>query len=712
MRSRIDKDQLDPAIRPQDDLFRHVNGRWLDSAEIPEDRSVYGTFHRLRDEAEAQLREIVESAAAAAASGEAAEGSESRKVGDLYTSFLDEERVNALGIEPIAASLALVDAVADRADLIRAFGVLDRAGVAGLFGYFVNGDAKQSDRYIMYLNQGGLSLPDESYYREDTFAEIRKEFVGHLERILALAGRPDPAGSAQRIMALETRIAGLHWDRVSNRDATKTYTKLDRAALEELTGSFDWSAWLEAVEIPAHAFAEVVVRQPSFLAGLGPLLDEVDLEDWKTWLGWRVVHSTASLLSAEFVEENFAFYGRTLTGAPQLRERWKRGVSVVEGALGEAVGKLYVERHFSPEAKSRMVELVANLVEAYRRSISTLDWMSEQTRARALEKLESFTPKIAYPDTWRDYSSLRVDPTDLVGNVRRAGEFELAREIEKVGGPVDRTEWFMTPQTVNAYYNPLMNEIVFPAAILQPPFFDADADDAANYGAIGAVIGHEIGHGFDDQGSKYDGAGNLQDWWTDDDRAEFEKRTARLIEQYDVLEPRQTPGHHVNGALTVGENIGDLGGLSIAYAAYQKSLGGKPAPKIDGFTFLRILMAKQPTPVVIISSFANKDNVFKALELGAIDFVAKPDRQLGTDGPLRREILQKVLLVRNLKPIGVSAATQARLSAARDAHFSAFAVMSSDVTYSQPEPRGAISSLYDSKPPAPMAVALNVGQVR
>ena len=584
MNSGIDTDQLSPAIRPQDDLFRHVNGAWLDSAEIPEDRSVYGTFHRLRDEAEAQLRVIVESAAAAAATSESAPDSESRKVGDLYNSFLDEETVDRLGAEPIADQLATVDAVTDLAGLIRALGTLDRSGTGGPFGYYVNGDAKQSDRYIMYLGQGGLSLPDESYYHEDTFAEIRTEYVAHLERMLTLAGLPDPADAATRIMALETQLSTSHWDRVTNRDATKTYTKLDRAGLDALIPEFDWSAWLAAVEIPESAFAEVVVRQPSYFTGLGRALVEVPLADWKIWLSWRVVHSAASLLSKPFVEENFAFYGRTLTGAPQQRERWKRGVSMVEGALGEAVGKLYVEQHFSPSAKSRMVELVANLVEAYRQSITTLEWMSEETRARALDKLDRFTPKIAYPDTWRDYSALQIKPGDLVGNVRRAGEYELAREIKKVGGPVDRDEWFMTPQTVNAYYNPLMNEIVFPAAILQPPFFDPDADDAVNYGAIGAIIGHEIGHGFDDQGSKYDGDGNLQDWWTDADRAEFEKRTARLIEQYDVLEPRQTPGHHVNGALTVGENIGDLGGLSIAYAAYRIALNGAEPPELDGLT--------------------------------------------------------------------------------------------------------------------------------
>jgi putative endopeptidase len=593
MKSGIDTEQLTAAIRPQDDLFRHVNGAWLDSAEIPEDRAVYGTFIRLRDEAEAQLRTIVESAAAGAVSGEAEPGSEGRKVGDLYASFLDEATIDRLGAEPIADQLAVVDAITDRPGLIRALGTLDRAGTGGLFGYFVNGDAKASDRYIMYLNQGGLSLPDESYYREETFASIREEFLGHLERMLTLTGlpdadadtgTPDTADAARRIMALETRLAGSHWDRVSNRDATKTYTKLDRAALEQLIPQFDWTAWIDALQVPPSAFAEVVVRQPSFFTGLGLALTDVPLADWKTWLRWRVVHSAASLLSKPFVEENFAFYGRTLTGAPQLRERWKRGVSIVESGLGEALGKLYVEEHFSAAAKSRMVELVGHLVEAYRQSISKLDWMSEQTRARALDKLDRFTPKIGYPDTWRDYSTLSIVPGDLLGNVRRAGEFELARELSKLGNPVDRTEWFMTPQTINAYYNPLMNEIVFPAAILQPPFFDAAADDAANYGAIGAIIGHEIGHGFDDQGSKYDGDGNLHDWWTDDDRTEFEKRTSALVEQYDVLEPRQAPGHHVNGKLTVGENIGDLGGLSIAYSAYQIALDGAEPPVIDGLT--------------------------------------------------------------------------------------------------------------------------------
>ncbi len=509
-RSGIDMTQLEPSIRPQDDLFRHVNGGWLDTAAIPEDQAVYGTFHRLRDEAEEQLRTIVEEASA----GDAEPGTPARKVGDLYASFMDAEQAEHLGATPISDDLALAASPTDVASLTRVLGELARGGIGGPFGFWVNGDAKESDRNIIYLSQGGISLPDESYYREDTFAEIRTEFVKHVERMLTLADVELPANSAERIMALETRIAASHWDRVTNRDANKTYTKVTRAELSELAPGFDWNLWLEALGAPEGSFDTVVVRQPTFFAGFAEALTQAPIEDWTAWLQWRVVHAAASLLSQPFVEENFAFYGRTLTGAPQLRERWKRGVSIVEGALGEALGQLYVERHFSPAAKSRMVELVANLVEAYRRSITELPWMGEQTRSRALEKLTKFTPKIGYPDKWRDYSALEIRRDDLVGNARRSDAFELARDFAKLLEPVDRDEWFMSPQTVNAYYNPLLNEIVFPAAILQPPFFDADADDAANYGSIGAIIGHEIGHGFDDQGSMSVGEGNLNDWWT------------------------------------------------------------------------------------------------------------------------------------------------------------------------------------------------------
>ncbi|HEY6796096.1 MAG TPA: M13-type metalloendopeptidase [Kineosporiaceae bacterium] len=578
--SGIEVDRLTSQYRPQDDLYRYVNGSWLRDTAIPDDKAVYGAFHMLADKAEADVRAILEEAAAS----DAPEGSDQRKIGDLYAAFLDREAAERLGADPIAADLALIDGAADREGLVRVLGALARGGIGGGFHWWVNTDAKASDRYIVYLHQGGIGLPDEAYYREDSFAAVREAYVAHIGRMLALAGRPDPDDAARRVFDLEHTLAASHWDRVTARDATKAYTKLDRSALQELTPGFDWALWLEAQQARPDALDEVVVRQPSYLEAFAATLEKTPLEDWKAWLAWRVVHGTAPFLSSEFVDENFAFYGTTLSGTPQLRERWKRAVSTVEGVLGEAVGKLYVERRFPPAAKERMGELVAHLTEAYRQRISALDWMGDDTKARALAKLEQFTPKVGYPDEWRDYSRLQIVSGDLVGNLRRGAAFELERELGKLGKPVDRAEWFMTPQTVNAYYNPGLNEIVFPAAILQPPFFDLAADDAVNYGGIGAVIGHEIGHGFDDQGSKYDGSGNLVDWWTDDDRARFEARTKALISQYDVLEPELTPGHHVNGALTIGENIGDLGGLAIALVAYRIALRDGEGPVLDGLT--------------------------------------------------------------------------------------------------------------------------------
>lgn len=576
----VDIAELSADVRPQDDLFGYVNGTWLAGAEIPEDRAVYGSFHVLADAAEQNLRAIVEEAAAS----DAEPGSTMRKVGDLYAGFMDEAAVDALGVSPIAGLLAEVEAIGDRAELVAVLGRLHRAGISGAFALWVDTDARDSTRYLPYLTQSGLSLPDESYYREDTFAEIRAKHRVHLARMLELAGLDDPQGRAERVIALETRLAGAHWDRVTNRDAVKTYNLVDADGLASLIPGFDWGRWGAELGAGDDRLAQVVVRQPTYLEAFATALDEVPLQQWREWLSWRLVHGAAPYLSSPFVAENFDFYGRTLTGAPQLRARWKRGVALVEGALGEAVGQLYVARHFPPEAKTRMSQLVDNLVEAYRRSISDLDWMGPETIGRALDKLSRFTPKIGYPDRWRDYAALEIRRDDLLGNVHRAHASELDRDLNKLGGPVDRSEWFMTPQTVNAYYNPGLNEIVFPAAILQPPFFDLEADDAVNYGAIGAVIGHEIGHGFDDQGSRYDGDGNLTDWWTDSDRAEFDKRTQSLIEQYDALHPRQAPDNHVNGALTVGENIGDLGGLSIAYAAYRLALDGRSAPVVDGLT--------------------------------------------------------------------------------------------------------------------------------
>ncbi|HUC25941.1 MAG TPA: M13-type metalloendopeptidase [Streptosporangiaceae bacterium] len=574
--SGIPADELDPGIRPQDDLFRHVNGRWLARTEIPSDRARYGSFPILAEEAEKAVREIVEEATAAPA------GSEERKFGDLYASFMDAERAEELGWQPISEVLATARAVSSVPELLETLGRLERLGIGGLYELFVDTDPGNPQRYLVFFEQGAISLPDESYYREERFAGVRDAFVGHVQRMFELAGLPDADLAAKRVFALETAVAGHHWDNVASRDREKTYNLFTWT--DALSAGPDLRGWLAAMDPPAGAFDEIVLRQPSFSTGLASLLTDEQVAAWRDWLCWQVIHSAAGYLSEPFVQENFNFYGRTLTGTPQLRERWKRGVSLVEEAMGEAVGRAYVARHFPPGAKARMDVLVANLIEAYRQSIDELDWMGPDTRRRALDKLEKFTPKIGYPVRWRDYSTLSIDPADLIANVRAAHAFEFRRQLAKIGQPIDRDEWFMTPQTINAYYNPGMNEIVFPAAILQDPFFDPGRDDAANYGAIGAVIGHEIGHGFDDQGSKYDGDGRLTDWWSAADRQAFDARTRSLIEQYNALAPRQTPDQHVNGALTIGENIGDLGGLGIAWKAYLVSLHGEQAPVIDGLT--------------------------------------------------------------------------------------------------------------------------------
>jgi putative endopeptidase len=576
--SGIDTDELDPGVRPQDDLFRHVNGKWIARTEIPSDKARWGSFYLLAEEAEKAVQEIILEAQNAPA------GTEERKFGDMYASFMDEERIEQLGATPLAADLATVDGISSVPVFLATLGRLERAGVAGAFGLYVDNDPGDPERYLVFVEQAGLGLPDESYYRDEKFAAVREAYVAFVERMLTLAGVDAAAERAARIFALETELASHHWDNVRTRDSEKTYNLKTWDQLSALAAGADLDLWLEGLDAPAVAFAEVVVREPSFVVGLAEMLTEDRLDAWRDWLRWQVIRSSAAYLSSDFVEANFDFYGRTLTGTPQMRARWKRGVSLVEGSLGEAVGRIYVERHFSPDAKASMDVLVGYLVEAYRDSITNLDWMTEETRARALEKLDKFTPKIGFPVKWRDYSSLTIDPADLIKNVRATNEFEFHRELGKIGNPLDRDEWFMTPQTINAYYNPGFNEIVFPAAILQFPFFDVNRDAAANYGAIGAVIGHEIGHGFDDQGSKYDGDGRLTDWWTEADRAAFEQRTASLIEQYDALSPAQVPDHHVNGALTIGENIGDLGGLSIAWKAYLLSLDGAEPPVIDGLT--------------------------------------------------------------------------------------------------------------------------------
>ena len=578
--SGIAVDELSPDIRPQDDLFRHVNSRWLAETEIPPDRAAHGAFHALRDQAELDVRALAEEAAA----GDAPAGSDERKVGDLWASFMDADGAEARDAAPLADDLADIRAVASVDELATLLGRLQRHGTPGLLRWYVDNDGDDATRYVVNLVQGGIGLPDESYYREDAYAEIRAAYVAHIATLLRLVDEPDPDGAAERVMALETALAGGHWNRVDSRDALKTHNKRTRAQLDELAPALGWDRWLAATEVPDGAFDEVVVHQPEAIETASLLLGEVPLADWRAWLVFHHVRAAAPFLSSRFVDADFAFYGTLLSGIPELRERWKRGVDVVEGGLGEAVGRLYVARHFPPEHKAHMDRLVGWLVEAYRADIEALDWMSPETRQRALEKLQQFTPKVGYPDRWRDYSALVIDPGDLLGNVRRCDAFETDRNLAKLGGPIDRDEWHMTPQTVNAYYNPGMNEIVFPAAILRWPFFDPEADDAANFGGIGAVIGHEIGHGFDDQGSRYDGQGNLSDWWTDTDREGFDARAQKLIAQYDALEPEGLDGQHVNGALTVGENIGDLGGITIAHKAYLLSLQGAEPPELDGLT--------------------------------------------------------------------------------------------------------------------------------
>nr|WP_099037711.1 M13 family metallopeptidase [Mycobacterium neglectum] len=591
IRSGIDLSHVDSGARPQDDLFGHVNGRWLTDYEMPGDRATDGAFRSLYDRAEEHVRDLILGAASAATSdGVAAAGTDEQRIGDLYASYMDERTVAERGVQPLLDELAAIDGADTPEALAAVLGALQRTGVGGGTGIYVDTDSKDSTRYLVHLTQSGLGLPDESYYRDEQHAEILAAYPDHIAAMFDLVYGEETQpnewrATAERIVALEAKLAAAHWDVVKRRDADLTYNLRRFADLTAEAPGFDWSGWVSALGVTAEQVAEIVVRQPDYLTAFAAAWSGEDIEDWKAWLRWRLIKARAALLTDELIAEDFEFYGRRLSGTEEIRERWKRAVSVVEGLMGDAVGRLYVDRYFPPVAKARMDELVANLREAYRVSINSLAWMTPQTREKALAKLDKFTPKIGYPAKWRDYSALVIERDDLYGNYLRGYAVEYDRDLAKLGGPVDRDEWFMTPQTVNAYYNPGMNEIVFPAAILQPPFFDADADDAANYGGIGAVIGHEIGHGFDDQGAKYDGDGNLVDWWTDEDRAEFSTRTTALIEQYDAYVPRAlSNGHHVNGAFTVGENIGDLGGLSIALLAYRLSLGGEPAPVIDGLT--------------------------------------------------------------------------------------------------------------------------------
>ncbi|MBE7324535.1 peptidase M13 [Nocardioides sp. Y6] len=572
-------------IRPQDDLFGHVNGTWLETAEIPADRSSWGPFVTLADAAEAHVREII-TELSSGATQDAANAEDARKIAVLYSTFMDTDAINAAGAAPVAPLLLGVDELETREQLWAFLGAYERTGGGGLFGSYVDTDAKQSDRYVVNLTQGGLGLPDESYYSDDKFAEVREKYVAYLTELFRLAEVADGAEQAEAVLALETRLAEGHWERAETRDVQRTYNLMTREQLDALAPSIDWSGWVDALGGSDATIAEVCVRQPSYFEHLSGILADEPVETWKPYLRAKVLRNLAAYLTDDFVETNFDFYGRTLSGTPELRERWKRGVAFVEGAMGEAVGREYVARHFPPRSKELMDELVDNLLKAYRESIEALDWMTEETKQRAYEKLATFRPKIGYPKKFRDYSKLEVVEGDLVANVRSAAAFETDRELGKIGSPVDRDEWFMLPQTVNAYYNPGTNEICFPAGILQKPFFDPDADPAENYGGIGAVIGHEIGHGFDDQGAQYDGEGNLNDWWTAEDKTAFEAKSKALIEQYDAFEPRALPGERVNGQLTVGENIGDLGGLTIGYKAFLIAAAGSETEEQKRKVFL------------------------------------------------------------------------------------------------------------------------------
>jgi len=577
MTSGVDLDAINRFVRPQDDFYQFANGAWLDRTSIPPIYSSYSVYQQVNERVEQALQGIIE--AAAANPGPA--GSESRMVGDLFTSWMDEASINSLGVSAVGPELAIVDGVTDRKSLLEAFARLDRIGVGGPIRFNVDQDLRKSTVHVAYVNQGGLTLPDRDYYLDTAnpkFDKARQALPAYIRSLLKAAGRDEVAAAA--IVDLETAIARAQWDKVKNRDNEATYNPHTIDELGRLAPNLDWMQFLTA--LGAGSADRVIVGQPDYFQALDGMIESRPLEEWKNYLAYRVMDARAADLDSTTAAIRFDFRNRTLNGQQQERERWKGGVSIVDRLVGQAVGKLYVAQYFPPEAKTRMIEMVRNVTATLDASLADLDWMTPATRQKAREKLARFTPKIGYPDVWLDYSGMEIIRGDHAGNVRRANEWEHARRVARLGKPVDRTEWGMTPQTVNAYYNPSLNEIVFPAARLQPPFFQLEADDAINYGAVGGVIGHEISHGFDDEGSRFDGDGNMADWWTEADRAAFEERTKALVAQYDRFSPIE--GMQVNGAFTLGENIGDLSGVAMAYRAYIASLGGKEAPVIDGFT--------------------------------------------------------------------------------------------------------------------------------
>ena len=576
--SGINTENFNKSIRFQDDLYLSVNGNWLDRVEIPADKSNYGAFTKLRDDSQLALKKIIEQAA----STTAVKGSDAQKIGDFYNSYMDIETINALGIKPLNKQLSEIENAQDHGDIIRLMATLKQVGVGTPFGFYTGADAKNSSQNTVYVYQSGLTLPDRDYYLKDDekFAKIRAKYQTYIKSLLSEAGYSDIDQAAKNIIDVETALAEIQWSRVESRNATKRYNKMTRVELNKLMGSFDWS--LFATNSNLYQVEELIVSQPSFMAGFGKAFNNTSVQAWQDYLTFHLVDGYAELLSQQFIDMHFDFHSKTLNGVEEQRPRWKQAVDTTDGVLGEVVGKLYVKEYFKPEAKERMEPMINMLIKGFEVSITELDWMSDATKVEAQDKLSKFTYKIGYPDKWRDYSALEVVAGDLVANYQRYVQFEYNESIDEIGMPVDKTKWGMTPQTVNAYFNPVGNEIVFPAAILQPPFFNMDADDAVNYGGIGAVIGHELSHGFDDQGAKYDGEGNLRNWWTDADKAEFEKRSKQLSDQYTAFAPFSDA--HVNGDLTLGENIGDLGGLTVAFRSYLLSLNGKKSTVIDGFT--------------------------------------------------------------------------------------------------------------------------------
>ncbi|MCH7819968.1 MAG: M13 family metallopeptidase, partial [Candidatus Marinimicrobia bacterium] len=565
-------------VRPQDDIYQYVNGTWLANTEIPADKSNYGSFTELRDMSDERLKSIID----AASTGEEEQSEEMLKVGAFYRSYMNTDLIEELGITPLAGELSKIQSVSSYDDLLDLFVQIQKKGVKTPIGISVSQDSKETTRYILYANQSGLGLPDRDYYLKEgeRFDTIREKYEEHIANIFTLAGIDDAKSKAERVMEIETGLAEHQWTRVENRDRDKTYNKYDLAGLNELTPNFDWKAFYAGIGVAETQ--EVVVRQPSYLEGFNKKWKEVSVDDWKVYFTWHLYDAFAAELNADFVDANFDMYSKTLNGIEENLPRWKRGVSAVDLILGEAVGKIYVQKHFTPAAKERMVELVHNLEAAMEERLKGLEWMGEETKAQALIKLSKFSSKIGYPDVWKDYSDLEIKEDDLIGNYLRYNKFVDDKAMAKLPGPIDRNEWFMNPQTVNAYYNPSMNEVVFPAAILQPPFFNMQADDAVNYGGIGAVIGHELSHGYDDQGRKSDGDGNLKEWWTEEDEKKFNERAQVMIDQFSAFSPLDSV--YLNGELTLGENIGDMAGLTVAYRAYKNSLNGKEAPLIDGLT--------------------------------------------------------------------------------------------------------------------------------